>query len=103
MRLNRYMNEEDSALDIEEPEVGGEYSDRVVKDNIKKIEKAISKIGDPKDEGEEAILSDLEDKLDKWKNVDKETKSIGPTPVPDMISAKGAAEPAAAPVKKEKK
>jgi len=86
MRLNRFLTEEgavQSALDIEEPEVDGKYSERVINDNIDKIEKAISKLGKPKDDAEEAILSDLEDKLDKWNNVDKETKPAGPGKPPE--------------------
>lgn len=81
MRLNRFLTEEgavQAALDIKEPEVDGKYSERVIKDNKDKIEKAISKLGEPKDEAEEAILADLEDKLEKWGNIDKETKPAGP-------------------------
>jgi len=86
MRLNRYIKEEDSvknALDIGEPEVNGKYSERVIADNIDKIKKAISNLSKPKNDADEAILSDLEDKLEKWENVDKETKPSGPAKPPE--------------------
>lgn len=81
MRLRYFLKEEDivqTALDIIEPKVKGKYSERVIKNNKETIEKAISKVGEPKDEAEEAILSDLEDKLEKWNNIEKETKPAGP-------------------------
>jgi len=81
MRLNRFLNEEDiiqKGLDTNEPEVNKKYSDRVIKSNKKTINKAISKLGKPSNDADEAILSDLEDKLDKWENVKKETKPAGP-------------------------
>ena len=83
MRFNRYIREEDSvqsALDIDEPEIGEKYSERVISQNKKSIENAISKVGDPNDDAEEAILSDLEDKLEKWNNVEKEIEAVGPFP-----------------------
>ena len=102
MRLNKFLTEED-ALDIEEPETDGDYSDRVVKQNIEKIKKAISKLGEPKNDAEEAILADLEDKLDKWKNVDKETEPAGPFRIPGDEELPPEEAPEEPPKKKEKK
>ena len=74
MRLTRFLREEDhisKGLEVPEPEVGEKYSKEEVKKYISLIKNAIS--AQEKD-GDEAILKDLEDKLDKWQNVDEFTK-----------------------------
>jgi hypothetical protein len=83
MRLNRYLREEDivkKALDLDEPEIDTKYSDESIIRRTEIIEDAImaaEKIKD--DEAREAIIADLEDKLDKWENVKKETEPAPPT------------------------
>jgi len=88
MRLNNYLNEDDiqKGLSVDEPESGGKYSDDVVKMNIKIVEKALSIAKKQEDsEANNAIVADLEDKLDKWKNVDKETKPAGPSVPAELL------------------
>lgn len=97
MRLTRFLYEEDNikkGLSIKEPEVGNDYSDEEVKEYIATIKDAISaqKSKGTESEADAAIMKDLEDKLDKWENIDSETKAAGPVvPAVDVLAA---AEPA---------
>jgi hypothetical protein len=88
MRLTRFLNEEDAikkGLEVPEPEVGEKYSKEEVKKYISLIKNAISA---QKEDGDEAILKDLEDKLDKWQNVETEVKPAGPVvPAIDIMAA----------------
>lgn len=101
MRLTRFLYEEDAvkkALEIEEPAVGEEYSDEEVKWRISDIKDAIEvqKKNGVESEADNALLKDLEDKLDKWENVDKETEPAGPVvPALDVMAATVAPEPPA--------
>ena len=92
MRLARFLNEEDAikkGLSIDEPEIDGEYSKDEIKYNVSTIKDAISaqeKKG-IESEADNSILKDLEDKLDKWKNVKTETKPAGPVvPAIDVLA-----------------
>lgn len=79
MRLKRYLIESaiQDALDLPEPTVGGRYSEEQVKKYLDLIEKAIKEVGKKEDnEANAAILNDLEDKKEKWSNVEKETKPV---------------------------
>lgn len=83
MRLFDYIYENlvKDALDIDEPEVGGRYSDDYVTKIVDKLKSAISQAEKDSyvdDDSKEAVISDLEDKLDAWENVDKETKPAPP-------------------------
>ena len=83
MRFVKFMKEDvTDALEVNEPEVGKKYSDEYVSKRIDIIQNAIKKVRGQKmnDDAKEAIMADLNDKLDKWENVDKETKA--PKPVP---------------------
>jgi len=77
MRFKNYINENyKKALNIGEPETGGKYSDDSVQRRIKEIEAGIKDANKlPDDEHKEGIIADLEDKLDKWSNVDQETEA----------------------------
>lgn len=77
MRFVTYINENyKKALNIGEPETGSKYSDDAVARRIKEIEAGIKDANKlPDDEAKESILADLEDKLDKWQNVDQETEA----------------------------
>ena len=98
MRLTRFLYEGDNiqkGLSIGEPEVGEDYSDEEVKKNITAIKDAIAaqKSKGTESDADESIMKDLEDKLDKWENVDSETKAAGPVvPAVDVLAA--TAEPA---------
>jgi hypothetical protein len=85
MRLEKYIKEEDvvqKALALDEPEVGGDYSEDYVNKRKDIITAALESIkGD--DEATEAMIADLKDKLDKWENVKKETKPKKPAPPPE--------------------
>ena len=104
MRFNNYLNEDDiqKGLSVDEPEVGEKYPDELVKEKINIIEKALSMAKKQEaNEANAAIIADLEDKLDKWKNVDKETKPAGPViPAIDVLAA---TPPPEEPAAKEKK
>jgi hypothetical protein len=109
MRLTRFLKEEDhtsKGLEVPEPEVGEKYSKEEVKKYISLIKNAISS---QKKDGDGAILKDLEDKLDKWQNVEAETKPAGPVvPAVDVLAAQppeDGAPPAEGgpPAKKDKK
>ena len=78
MRLEKFMREDTSdALNVDEPEVAKKYSDDYVAKRIAIIQDALKKIRGKamNDEAKEAIMADLNDKLDKWENVDKETEA----------------------------
>lgn len=83
MKFKKYINENyKKALNIGEPETGGKYSDDAVARRIETIEAGLKDAEKlPDDEHKEGIIADLEDKLDKWQNVDQETaapKSAAP-------------------------
>jgi len=85
MRLNRYIREEDivkTGLDTDEPEVNRKYSKESIKKRIDIIKSAINAAEEQKgdEDAKEAVIADLEDKLDKWKNVEGETKPAPPPP-----------------------
>jgi len=86
MRLTRFLNEEDvikKALSIPEPEVGETYSDEEVKEYITVLKDALGSKG-----ADGAMIKDIQDKLDKWENVDSETKPAGPViPAVDRLAA----------------
>ena len=112
MRLSRFLNEEDvikKGLSVSEPEVGEEYSDDEVKEYISIIKNAIgAQKKEEMNDAAKAILKDLEDKLNKWENVDTETEPVGPVvPAVDILAAKepeggGEAPPEKAPPKEKK-
>jgi len=85
MRLAKFMKEDitTDALEIGEPEVGKKYSDDYVSKRVDILQKALKKIRGKamNDDAKEAIMADLNDKLDKWENVDKETKAPEPPAV----------------------
>ena len=92
MRLARFLNEEDvikKGLSVMEPEVGEKYSDEEVKEYISTVKDAIAaQKKEDMNDAAKAILKDLEDKLDKWENVDIETKATGPVvPAVDILAA----------------
>ena len=112
MRLSRFLNEEDvikKGLSVSEPEVGEEYSDDEVKEYISIIKNAIgAQKKEEMDDAAKAILKDLEDKLNKWENVDTETEPVGPVvPAVDILAAQpppeagGEEAPEKAPPKEE--
>lgn len=98
MRLTRFLTEKDNiakGLSINEPEVGEEYSKEEVKKNIAAIKDAIAtqESKGTESDADESIIKDLEDKLNKWENVDSETEPAGPVvPAVDVLAA--TAEPA---------
>ena len=92
MRLARFLNEEDvvkKGLELMEPEIGEEYSDELVKEYISIIKNAIgAQKKEEMNDAAKAILKDLEDKLNKWENIDSETKPVGPVvPAVDILAA----------------
>jgi len=93
MRLARFLNEEDvvkKGLELMEPEVGEEYSDEDVKEYISIIKNAIAaQKKEEMNDAAKAMLKDLEDKLNKWENIDSETEPVGPVvPAVDILAAK---------------
>lgn len=96
MRLQQYLKEENviqKALDIEEPDVGGEYDNAEISDMLELINIAIGKqsekISKLRKSGSDeeldtarSILKDLKDKEEKLENHEKETKPAGPNPEP---------------------
>jgi hypothetical protein len=74
-----------SALDIDEPEVGKKYDDEAVADRKSRLLAAIKQLRGQTvdDEAKEAMMADLNDKLDKWENVDSETAPPDPPPPKD--------------------
>lgn len=87
MRFVKFLNEDviKTALNIDEPETGKKYSDDRIAVRKKTLEKAL-KAADKKkfanDDAREAIMADLQDKLDKWSSVDKETAAPKPVAPP---------------------
>lgn len=106
MRLTRYLNEEDiikKGLGVPEPEVGEEYSKEEVQGYIAIVKDAISAVEEEEKEGSEAVIKDLQDKLNKWENVDSETEAAGPSvPAVDILAAQPPEGEEQAPPKKEK-
>lgn len=79
MRLLNYLKEDiiQKALEIEEPEVGKKYPSEKVKRYLKMIEDALKEMKKKQEnDTNDAIVQDLRDKKDKWKNLDKETKPV---------------------------
>jgi two-component system chemotaxis sensor kinase CheA len=96
MRLFDYLYEDAirDGLEVSEPEINRDYSDEFVKNNIKTIKTALSQTKKKKFSDEEtksSVVADLEDKLNKWKNVDKETKAPPPPP-PEDAGGEGESE-----------
>jgi len=89
-RLKSFMKESSvtDALDISEPEIGKKYDDEAVASRKKRIQAAIKQLRGQSmvdDEAKEAMLADLNDKLDKWENVEDETaapKAVSKTDAP---------------------
>lgn len=89
------MNEEEDiikkALSLDEPEVNSDYDVSIVADNLKILRIAIGKqteiVGGIKDEEKlkaaRAILTDLNDKEEKWSNWREEIEPKGPGPDTD--------------------
>lgn len=97
MRLDKFMREDTSdALNVNEPEVSKKYSDEYVAKRIAIIQDALKKIRGKSmdDEAKEAIMADLNDKLDKWENVDNETKAPEPPAVGAAPEGEGEEAPA---------
>ena len=77
MRFKRFLVEDSisSALSLDEPEVGRKYGTSAVKRKVVTIKSAIDTLSKKEQtDATEAQMADLEDKLDKWQNVDSETK-----------------------------
>jgi hypothetical protein len=95
MRFKKFLKEDvvKQALNIEEPKVGRKYSEDLIDKRVKQIQKALDSIN-IKDRHTEAMAADLEDKLDKWSNVEKETQAPKPPPTeaPPEGEGKGAEE-----------
>lgn len=88
MRLFDYIYEGivDKALSIGEPEVGKKYMDdyvEKVKSQLKTALAQAKKDSYVDDDAKNAVLSDLQDKLNKWENVEKETKPAKPPAKPE--------------------
>ena len=104
MRFEKFMREDTSdALNVDEPEVSKKYSDEYVAKRIAIIQDALKKVRGKSmdDEAKEAIMADLNDKLDKWENVEKETKApelpaVGAAPEGEEDAPEGDAEEAPA-------
>lgn len=77
MKLQQYLNESavSKALELGEPDVGGDYPPEKVKRYIEMIDSALAEMSNKEEsESNDAIVADLRDKKSKWKNVKKETK-----------------------------
>ena len=100
------MREDTSdALNVDEPEVAKKYSDEYVAKRIAIIQDALKKVRGKSmdDEAKEAIMADLNDKLDKWENVDKETAATEPpATAPPEGGEEAPEEPADEPAPDEK-
>lgn len=88
MRFIKFLNEDviKTALGFDEPKTGKKYSDEYVKKRKETLEKAIKAAENKKFDNEdvrEAMLADLQDKLDKWSNVEKETAAPKPPAPPE--------------------
>jgi len=79
MKFKNYLKEDaiSKALDLPEPDVGGDYPQEKVERYIKIIDAAMSAMTKKEEsEANDAIVSDLRDKKKKWQNVKKETKPV---------------------------
>jgi len=97
MRFKRFLIEDSisSALSLDEPEVGRKYGTSAVKRKLEMIQSAINTLSKKQQtDATEAQMADLEDKLDKWQNVDSETE-----PADTQDTRQGVAEPDARPKK----
>ena len=77
MKLKNFLKEGivQQALNIPEPEVGGDYPPEKVKRYMEIIDKALDAMKDKdNNDANDAIVADLRDKKKKWGSVDKETK-----------------------------
>lgn len=84
-----------SALALDEPQVGKKYGTSAIKRKLEMINAAISELGKKEQtDATEAQMADLEDKRDKWQNVDKETE---PADTQDTRPAGSEASPEAPP------
>lgn len=83
MKFEKYITENavQKALAIKEPEVAKKYNDNLIKKYKDMIESALAEAEKMEDsDSKDAIVADLEDKLDKWNNVNKETTAPKPPP-----------------------
>jgi hypothetical protein len=79
MKFKNYLTEDavSKALDLPEPDVGGDYPQEKVERYIKIIDAAMSAMTKKEEsEANDAIVADLRDKKKKWENVKKETKPV---------------------------
>lgn len=80
MKLKQYLNEENiiqKALNLPEPEIGGDYAPEKIKRYLNVINQALNAMKNKKEnEINDSIVQDLRDKKKKWTNIDKETKPI---------------------------
>jgi hypothetical protein len=80
MKFKNYLITEDAvskALDLPEPDVGGDYPQEKVERYIKIIDSAMEAMTKKEEsEANDAIVADLRDKKKKWENVKKETKPV---------------------------
>lgn len=79
MRLKNFLNEDivKQALDLPEPETGGDYPSEKVKRYLDMINKALEAMKKKEEnDANDAIVADLRDKKEKWSNIDKETKPV---------------------------
>jgi hypothetical protein len=80
MGLRNYLTEEDivtKALELPEPEVGGDYAPEKGKRYVEIINKALDAMKKKEEnDANDAIVADLRNKKKAWKNVDKETKPV---------------------------
>lgn len=79
MKFYNFLTEDavSKALDLDEPEVGGDYPPEKADRYVKIIDAAISAMTSREEsEANDAIISDLRDKKKKWQNAKKETKPV---------------------------
>lgn len=94
MKFYKYLNEEDAikkGLEVDEPEVSKKYNKEYIQKRIDILQIALKDIKKQKNsEANDAIIADITDKIDKWKNVDKETKPAGPSvPAEILVGIEG--------------
>ncbi len=92
MRFTKFLKEDiiKTALGIDEPKVKGKYSADSVTRRLETIKKAIAALkGKKADDATEAMMADLEDKQDKWQNLEAETE-----PAETQDTRPGGEEPA---------
>ncbi len=86
-RFKQFLKETSvqDALSIDEPEVGKKYDDEAVADRKSRLLDAIKQLRGQTadDEAKEAMMADLNDKLEKWENVGDETAAPDPPPAKD--------------------